>query len=219
MGAAAGASVIGAAAGVGAAVVGVGAVVVGVGAAEGATVVGVGATATVVGVSETDVVGVTVATDVVGVTVATDVVGVTAVVGVSARVVGVVGSGVVVVVVVGTVDVVGGTVTQPGRETRFESSVVAPLRANKRPCTRAPVFAVIDESASIEPTKFEPTPSVAELPTFQKTLHACAPLRSATLLLVAVMSVEPAWNTNTAFGSFSASRASVPVIANDVGVL
>ena len=36
---------------------------------------------------------------------------------------------------------------------------------------------------------------------------------SATVLLEAVISVEPAWNTNTAFGSPWASRVTVPVSA------
>ena len=63
---------------------------------------------------------------------------------------------------------------------------------------------VFEVKARTVPTKVEPTPSVADLPTCQKTLQACAPLTSAALLLGAVMSVEPAWKVKTAFGSPSA---------------
>ena len=54
-------------------------------------------------------------------------------------------------------------------------------------------------------------PSVAELPTCQKTLQACAPLTSLPGCAEAVISVEPAWKTKTAFGSPWASSVSVPV--------
>ena len=53
----------------------------------------------------------------------------------------------------------------------------------------------------IVPRNVEPVPSVAELPTCQKTLQACAPLIRLTVLADAVVSVEPAWKTKTAFGS------------------
>ena len=42
------------------------------------------------------------------------------------------------------------------------------------------------------PCRVEPVPSVAELPTTQKTFDACAPLTRITLLADAVMSVEAA---------------------------
>ena len=60
-----------------------------------------------------------------------------------------------------------------------------------------------------------PVPSVAELPTFQNTLQACAPLTSLTWLAGAVISVEPAWKTKTAFASPWASSVSVPVSPSD----
>ena len=41
------------------------------------------------------------------------------------------------------------------------------------------------------PTKSVLVPSVAELPTCQNTLHACASLISVTELFVAVVSVDP----------------------------
>jgi hypothetical protein len=117
------------------------------------------------------------------------------------------------VVVVDEVVVVSGTHT--GLVTVFESSVTAPFRANNRPWTVAFVFAVIDVKARMVPRNVVPTPRVAELPTCQKTLHGCAPLISSTLLLGAVMSVDPAWKTKIALGSPWASSVSAPVMANE----
>ena len=54
----------------------------------------------------------------------------------------------------------------------FESKVTAPFRASTRPLTCAPVVSVTDVKARIFPLKAELVPSVAELPTCQKTLHA-----------------------------------------------
>jgi len=94
------------------------------------------------------------------------------------------------------------------------SSVTAPLRASNWPWIVAPVFAAIDVSAKMCPAKWEFVPSVAELPTFQKTLQNRAPLTRLTLLLDAVMSVEVVLNTKTAFGSPWESSVRVPVIWN-----
>ena len=55
-----------------------------------------------------------------------------------------------------------------------------------------------------------PVPSVAEEPTCQKTLHACAPLISCTVVFEPVISVEPIWKMNTALGSPCASRITLP---------
>jgi hypothetical protein len=135
------------------------------------------------------------------------------------EVVVVVGATVVVVVGATVVVVVGATVVvtagaHSGLVTVFVSKVTAPLRASNRPCTTALVLAVMEVNARREPTKVEPTPSVAELPTCQKMLQSWAPLMMATLLLGAVMSVDAAWKMNTAFGSPWASSVSVPVISN-----
>ena len=65
--------------------------------------------------------------------------------------------------------------------------------------------------AMIVPTKVDVVPSVAELPTCQKTLQALPPLITATVEPDAVSSVEDVWKTNTASGSSWASRVSVPV--------
>ena len=66
-------------------------------------------------------------------------------------------------------------------------------------------------SAITVPTKLVPVPRVAELPTCQYTLQAWAPPMSATVLLLAVIRVEPAWKMKTAAGSPWASRVTVPL--------
>jgi hypothetical protein len=93
----------------------------------------------------------------------------------------------------------------------FVSKVTDPLRASIRPIAVAPVSMVIDVNARMVPRKLVPVPIVAELPICQYTLQARAPLVSSTRLLVAVVSVEPAWKTKTAPASPSAFRVSVPV--------
>jgi len=99
----------------------------------------------------------------------------------------------------------------PPEEKVLVSNVVAPLRANARPETVVPVFSVMLVNARMFPTKRVPVPSVAELPTCQYTLQGEAPLISSTEALLAVVSVLPIWNTNTALASPLASRVSGPV--------
>lgn len=112
------------------------------------------------------------------------------------------GTAVVVVVAVGTVVVVVVVGrAHRGLVTVLESKVVAPFRASNRRSKVAFVFALIEVNARMVPTNLEPTPSVEELPTCQKTLQAWAPLASVTPLLVEVMSVDPAWKMKTASGS------------------
>ena len=60
------------------------------------------------------------------------------------------------------------------------------------------------------PAKTEPVPSVAELPTCQKTLHSWAPLISVTVLLEPVISVESVWKMKTEVGSPAPSSTSGP---------
>ncbi len=117
---------------------------------------------------------------------------VTGVVVVVTGVVVVVVTGVVVVVVTGVVVVVVVAVEQVGTATWLSSSVTAPVWAKTRPLTVAPVSKVAVVSARIVPANDVDVPSVAEDPTCQKTLQACAPLISTTELLVAVVRVEPA---------------------------
>jgi hypothetical protein len=90
------------------------------------------------------------------------------------------------------------------------SMVTAPSRASSLPWIVAPVFAVMDAKAMMVPTKRVPVPSVAEEPTCQKTLQACAPPASRTLVLEPVISVEPIWKMNTALGSPWASSVTLP---------
>ena len=94
------------------------------------------------------------------------------------------------------------------------SRVTEPLRASARPSRVTPVVIVMDARARMVPRKVELVPSVAELPTCQKTLQADPPLMMSTRLADAVISVEAALKTKTAFGSPSASRVSLPVIWN-----
>ena len=175
--------------------VGVGVVAVGVGVGVVAVGVGVGVVAVGVGVG---VVAVGVGVGVVGVGVGVVAVGVG---------VGVVGVGVVVVAVgvgVGVVAVgvgVGGVVEQLGAVIVSSSRVTAPLRASARPATVSPVSTEMDVRARMVPAKAEFVPSVAELPTCQKTLQAWAPSVRMTLLAESVTSVEGAWKMKTAFGS------------------
>jgi hypothetical protein len=123
----------------------------------------------------------------------------------------VVGGAVVVVVVGGAVVVDVGGIVQLGRVILLLSRLTWPLRANTRPSTMVPVVTEIEVSAMMVPTKVELVPSVAELPTCQKTLHGEAPLMRLTVLLDAVINVDPAWKMKTALGSPCASRVTVPV--------
>ena len=93
------------------------------------------------------------------------------------------------------------------------SRVTAPFLARAPALESAPVCIVMLVRAITVPTKAVSVPRVAELPTCQKTLQAWAPPRSATVLLLAVIRVLPAWKTNTASGSPWASRVRVPVRA------
>jgi hypothetical protein len=61
------------------------------------------------------------------------------------------------------------------------------------------------------PTKDVVLPNVAELPTCQKTLQACAPFSRTTDDPEAVVKVDPAWKTNTALGSPPAFSVRGPV--------
>jgi len=117
----------------------------------------------------------------------------------------------VVVVVDDDVVVVVSSVAQIPFVMVLLSSVTAPFSANNCPCTDAWVFAVMDATANMCPTKWESVPKVAELPTCQKIRQYRAPLRRLMVLPDAVTSVEPVWNTKTPFGSPWASSMRVPV--------
>jgi hypothetical protein len=81
------------------------------------------------------------------------------------------------------------------------------------------VCTAIEVNAMMVPTKVVLTPSVAELPTCQKTLHIEPPLMTLTVLSVPVINVDPAWKIQTALGSPCASRVTVPVRLMAVGAL
>jgi len=108
----------------------------------------------------------------------------------------------------------GGATTTVGAHTLFvivlESSVTVPVRATSEPLIVAPVVAVIDDKATMCPAKFELVPSVAEDPTCQKTLQACAPLVRITLLPLAVVKESGKVKTNTEFGSPAPLSVSEP---------
>jgi hypothetical protein len=106
----------------------------------------------------------------------------------------------------------GGGTWQRGRVMVFVSRVTAAVRARRRPFTVTPVVAVIEACARMVPAKLEPVPSVAELPTCQKTLHAWAPPVRVTVLPEAVMRVDAALKMKIAFGFPCASRVRFPVI-------
>lgn len=74
----------------------------------------------------------------------------------------------------------------------LSSKLTSPLRASTRPATVAPVWTLIEVRARTVPAKLELVPSVAELPTTQKTSQAWAPPVRATELPAAVVSVDPA---------------------------
>jgi len=95
------------------------------------------------------------------------------------------------------------------------SRVTAPLRARTRPSMVTPVVTVMSVKARMLPRNVEPVPRVAELPTCQNTLQAWAPLVSSTRLAEPVVSVDPAWNTNAAFGFPPASRVRAPLSARE----
>jgi hypothetical protein len=124
-----------------------------------------------------------------------------------------------VVVVVGFSVVVVAAVAHVGLVMVLSSRVTAPFRASTRPSTTAPVSSVAEVRASTLPTKVVVVPRVAELPTCQNTLQAWAPLISLTVLLVAVMRVDPASKTKTEPRLFCPSRVTVPVRPNEEDAL
>jgi hypothetical protein len=120
---------------------------------------------------------------------------------------------VVVVVVVALVVVVVVEVArrQVGTVIVLSSIVTAPPSASARPLMVAPVSSVIEAVARIVPAKLVVVPSVAELPTCQKTLHACAPFSRVTELDDAVVRVDPASKMKTESGLPAPFRVTAPV--------
>src|SRR5207244_8788860 len=90
------------------------------------------------------------------------------------------------------------------------SKVTAPVRANSRPSTAAPVVTVMEANARMFPLNTEPVPSVAELPTCQKTLAALAPPLRITWRAEVVVRVDAIWKMKTALASPWASSVRSP---------
>lgn len=84
----------------------------------------------------------------------------------------------------------------PGAVTATSIIVTAALRAKRPPWLLMPELAVIEVSAKTLPMNVVDVPSVAELPTCQKTLQGLPPLTMMTDDDVAVVMVEPNWKTN-----------------------
>jgi hypothetical protein len=106
----------------------------------------------------------------------------------------------------------GAEALQPEKKTLLLSSVTAPVCARALPLMLAPVVTVMLASARMFPMNDVLVPSVAELPTCQKTLQGWAPLISRTLALLAVMSVLSIWKMNTALALPWALSVRLPVI-------
>jgi hypothetical protein len=115
---------------------------------------------------------------------------------------------------------VGGTVGAGGgahaeNDTWLVSMVTAPLRARTLPATVVSVSRLMLVKARIFPTNVVLVPSVAELPTCQKSLHTCPPLMSRIDELLPVMSVLATLNIHTASVLPPPSSVSTPVSAAD----
>ena len=88
-------------------------------------------------------------------------------------------------------------------------NVTAPFLARSLPLTVEPPSSVIEVRARMVPVKEVVVPSVAELPTCQKTLQAWAPPVRVIVASVAVVRVEPAWKIQ--MSEALPLRVSVPV--------
>jgi hypothetical protein len=92
-------------------------------------------------------------------------------------------------------------------------SVTEPVVPMSCPFTVVLAPVLTDAEAMTWPTIVELAPKVAELPICQKTLQACAPPVSKTVLEAPVIKVEAARKINTADETPCASKVKVPLIA------
>ena len=127
-----------------------------------------------------------------------------------------------IMVIVGAiaVSVGGGTVGGGAQSTgcmMLVSSVTAAFCASALPARLALVFMVMLVFAKIFPTNIEAVPTVAELPTCQKTLQPgpAPPLIKMTDEPEAVVSALPTLKIQTALGSPRAFKVRIPVNAAD----
>src|SRR5580704_12372772 len=98
----------------------------------------------------------------------------------------------------------------------LESSATEPVCAQRAPqVTVAFVSSVMLASARMSPENDVVVPSVAELPTRQKTLPPCAPLISVTLEALAVVRLLPMLMTKIALGLPRALSVRFPVSCAD----
>src|SRR5437667_5716726 len=112
----------------------------------------------------------------------------------------------------GTVKLTVGAVVSAGiaNPMILESRVTAPVRANSRPSTAAPVVTVMEANARMFPLNTEPVPRVAELPTCQNTVAALAPPLRITWRAEVVVRVDAIWKMKTALASPWASSVRSP---------
>ena len=124
-------------------------------------------------------------------------------------------------VVVGAAVVVGGA-AQRDLVIVSVSIVSAPAPFACAPASSLPATGTLFSTemlvwAMTVPTKLEPVLSVAELPTCQKTLHACAPPESTTRLPVSAISVEADWKIQTELASPWSVRVCPVAIPSEAG--
>lgn len=100
--------------------------------------------------------------------------------------------------------------------TEFESIVTVAPRANAPPFNTAAAPNVIEAPARIFPERELLAPSVAEVPTCQKTLHGRPPPVIRTLEPAAVMRVVPVWKYHASLAEPVPARVKIPVMAADV---
>jgi len=113
--------------------------------------------------------------------------------------------------------VTGTTAAQLLFTTVFVSNVTAPVNAMRDPSTLAEVVPVIEVCAMMCPTNEDEVPRVAEEPTSQKTLHACAPPVSVMTLELAVVRLDAVSKIKTELGSPAPLRVRVPVSPASTG--
>jgi len=93
---------------------------------------------------------------------------------------------------------------------KFEFIVIEAPSANSPPTEVDSAFAVMETAARTLPTKSDPRPSVADVPTFQNTLHGFPPPVITTVDPVAVVSVEPIWKYHASSGEPVPTRVKTP---------
>ena len=99
--------------------------------------------------------------------------------------------------------------------TKAEFKVIEAPNANNPPWLVASAFTVIDTADNNVPAKSDPKPSVAEVPTFQNTLQACAPPANSTVDPMAVVNIEPIWKYHASVALPVPRRVKIPLNCAD----